>query len=173
MSSVRVCAKTSRAMADIIAESSARFYQLVHELLGSPSTERGAERRRHVRRPFPTVQRIAPSEGSSFPDADQFIPVICHDLTEGGFSFVMPTSPPFAMLVAELRGRKRPIYLLSQVQRVTQVALCSTGRIVALDPRAPAGPQRREEAEGIPMVLVGCRFLKRLRKPVLPSAAAR
>lgn len=99
---------------------------------------KGAERRQKDRRPFRTVQLIAPFTGDQPPTAGEFEHVECHDLSPGGFSFYALNPPTYDFLVLAL-GRAPFTCLLARVVHHKPV-----------------------EVVGVPQYLVGCRFMRRL-----------
>lgn len=123
------------------------------------------ERRRQTRTPYRTVQRIAPIGEFEFPDDSEFFSVHCHDLSQGGFSFLMPVRPDFSMLAAELGTREKPIYVLCKVAHTADVMVDASGRIKPMRNRLGMAVWHGQEKEGKPMVLIGCRFLRRMQKP--------
>jgi hypothetical protein len=147
------------------SEIDANFYRLIHELVGPQLEDEPAERRRRERRPFPVDQWIAPRHGPAFPADSQFLKVRCHDLTEGGFSFLVPQAPDFDHLVAAFGDPPNLLYVGAEVRHCHRVLVSPSGDMRhAADPAAEPGPQGQASAAK-PMVLVGCRFIERLHKP--------
>jgi hypothetical protein len=135
-----------------ISNPDAAFFTLLHQSADLPG-DKDAERRRRSRRPFPAVQRIAPGASDKVPPESAFIRVQCQDLTETGFSFFSPSKPRFERLVVALGERRREIYVEAEVKHCREVLVDREGQIV----RGGKG-----SIVGRPMVLVGCRFLRRL-----------
>lgn len=131
------------------------FYNLIHHLVGISPQGKNAERRRQRREPFPTVQRIAPRREQRTPDESDFIEVVCHDLTRGGFSFFLPDKPDFDLLVAAFSGAAGVIYAGAEVVRYEGVLTNASGLVR----RVASRPIDRDAK---PMVLVRCRFTERL-----------
>jgi hypothetical protein len=141
------------------------LYNLVHEMLVQvPVGGRGQpERRRRSRKPFTVVQSIAPVRGQVLPPPDQFHPVRCQDLNEGGFSFLLPRRPDFRDLVVRLGNEPDQIPMLASVAHCREVFVWPSGMIapVADDP-CRGGMQPRRSQRPTRMFQVGCRFVRRL-----------
>jgi len=139
------------------------FYNLIHQMVGSPCKDDPVERRAEPRRPFPVVQRIAVRRGLEFPDESEFTEVRCHDLTRGGFSFLLSSRPDFDSLVAAFDMSSKTIYLAAQVAHVEDVLVDSSGQVLrGRDRSTEVGRPAPAERTLTPMVLVGCRFIERL-----------
>jgi hypothetical protein len=154
----------SKAMAAEPFEGDVATYKLVHQLLGSPLSEGQDERRYQRRRPFAGIQSIAPCDGASMPPASAFRAVQCHDVSEGGFSFLMPVRPDFAMLVAALSAPPSIFHMVCEVAHCTPAVVHRSGLVERIgedrglrisSTSAPSGDVRE-------MYLVGCRFLRRI-----------
>ena len=145
------------------SDSDANFYRLIHDLVGRQSAT-VAERRSDRRHPFHTVQQIAGWDGGRFPADNAFFAACCHDLTRRGFSFLAPSRPPFGLLVAAFGKSPEQIFIAAEVRHLAQVLLHPSGMIERLEGRdATAALPAGEPPQ--PMMLVGCRFLRRLSKP--------
>jgi len=143
----------------------ADFYSLVHQLVGSSQKDEAAERRRALRQPYSVTQRIAVRRGSEIPPTSKFIEVQCHDLTQGGFSFLLPSQPDFDALVAALEGSSEMIYLGAEVSYCADVLVYSSGLVERVGGRAThVGYQDSMGQTATPMVLVGCHFTERLQR---------
>jgi hypothetical protein len=146
------------------SDSDANFYRLIHELVARQSAM-AAERRSDRRNPFRAVQKIAGWDGRHFPADEAFFDTRCHDLTGGGFSFLSPEGPPFEFLVAAFGKPPEQIFIAAEVRHLVPVLVHSSGTFERLEDRAAPAPESRGEPAAQPMVLVGCRFLRRLSKP--------
>ena len=104
------------------------------EKTGTPIDRRG-----QPRRPFPTNQFIAPYLNGKLPTREMFQQVLCHDISSGGFSFLLDQPPEFDSIIVALGMPPNVTYL--------------TGRIVHTRNNSPNGES---------MFLVGCRFLSRV-----------
>jgi diguanylate cyclase len=104
------------------------------ERTGTPIDRRG-----QPRRPFPTNQFIAPYLNGKLPTREMFQQVLCHDISSGGFSFLLPQPPAFDSIIVALGMPPNVTYL--------------SGRVVHTSASSPNGQS---------MVLVGCRFLGRV-----------
>jgi hypothetical protein len=96
-----------------------------------------AEHRARERHDFRYLQRVAPFDGQSLPEADAFFQVHCHDLSPQGFSFLAAEVPACTALVVAL-GKEPYIHVVARVVRVS-------------DKRANDG-----------LHLIGCQFERRL-----------
>lgn len=147
------------------SEIDANFYRLIHELVGPQLQDEPAERRRVSRHPFPVDQWIAPRHGLAFPVDSQFFKVRCHDLTGGGFAFLLPKAPDFDRLVVAFGHPPNLLYVGAEVRHCHNVLVSPSGDVRHVgDQAAEPGPQGQAIAAK-PMVLVGCRFTQRLHKP--------
>jgi hypothetical protein len=152
-------------MPDNASEIDANFYRLIYELVGPQLDDEPAERRRAERHLFSVDQWIAPRHGPAFPVDSQFFKVRCHDLTGGGFSFLLRQVPDFDRLVAAFGHPPELIYVGAEVRHCHQVLVSPSGDVRHVgDQGAEPGPSDPEGA-ATPMVLVGCRFTERLHKP--------
>ncbi len=154
-------------MPHVGSEIDANFYRLIHRMIvTSPGGENG-DRRSEPRAPYRVAQRVAPWDGTRFPDESEFVPVQCHDLTRAGFSFLAPAEPPFRTLVVEFGTAPDVLYLAAQVLRSVPVVCHASGawmRKPGLDDTTLL-PEMHGET-GRPMFLVGCRLTRRLRKSI-------
>ena len=126
------------------------FYELIHHLVTDSPQDESAERRDGLRNPFPSVQRIAPGHAWEVPTDTAFVEVRCHDLTQRGFSFLLPKPPDFNSLIAAFGEPPRRIYLAAAVLHWREVP--------------PGPPETPGDPPPAPMVLVGCRFLRRVER---------
>jgi len=81
----------------------------------------GGERRRHPRRAYSYVQKIAPITGDGFPPRESFYEVQCHDISAGGFSFYADTPLVADALVVALGTPPKLTYLVAQVAHLTRI----------------------------------------------------
>ena len=152
-----------RPMPSIESQVDASFYRLIHELAVSAAEETRQEQSAHPRESFDTIQRIAPGHAHRVPPPSAFREVRCHDLTQSGFSFLLPERPTFDSLVAAFGRPPREIFVAAEVLRCRDVLLYPTGRIEhVVEPGEPRSGTRQGET-GVCMVLVSCRFTRRLR----------
>ena len=103
-----------------------------------PVSVMNLERRRGMRRSYPYRQMIAPIIGNKLPDLDQFFPVMCNDISAGGFSFLIHQPLPANGLVVALGVAPQVSYLTAKVVHVNRidfqgrkmflVGCCYTGR---------------------------------------------
>ena len=140
------------------------LYNLVHELLVKvPEADQRPERRRRSRKPFTVVQSVAPVRGGIFPASNQFRPVRCQDLNEGGFSFLLSGRPDFRELVVRLGHAPEQIPMLAAVAHCREVLVWPSGKIApAADEPSHARAQSKRPQRPTRMFQVGCRFVRRL-----------
>ena len=91
--------------------------------------------------------------------------VVCHDLNQGGLSFLTPTPPHCDTLVVELGPRSAAICVLARVMHCHKVVLYPSGKLARAGAASEQGSADQAAGGGIPLTLVGCRFLRRLRTP--------
>jgi len=106
------------------------------------------DRRRSPRRDYPYRQRIAPCQGGSLPGPEDFVEVVCRDISAGGFSFLTEEPPDFTDLVIALGRPPHVTHLAAGVRWVEEM-----------------------EDDGKKQFLVGCQFRGRLRRE--PARRAR
>lgn len=152
-------------MTGLGSEIDASFYNLVHQLAVAKRRETAAERRRRRRQGFQSIQRIALPRKPGIPAETDFVEVRCHDLTRQGFSFLLPSRPTFDLIVAAFGAPPDVIYVLAKVTHCAEVLVSASGSVQPATERG-GGPNPRAAADATarPMVLVGCRFIERLRK---------
>lgn len=98
------------------------------------------ERRKSARRDYPYRQWIAPCHDGSLPGPEDFVEVVCRDISAGGFSFLFEEPPDFTNLVIALGRPPHVTHLAAEVRRVVEM-----------------------EADGKKQFFVGCQFRGRLR----------
>ena len=146
-------------------ETDVDFFNLIHQLARAVPENEAAERRTERRQPFLASQRMAPMAGPDVPDESEFGDVACHDLSSGGFSFFLAHRPDFHRLAVAFGAPPKVIYMAAEVSHCQNVLVSSSGEVRPI--RGPAGRVDREDlddATATPMVLVGCRFSRRLYK---------
>jgi hypothetical protein len=74
-------------------------------------------RRGNVRHPFDCVQLLAPYDGEHLPDLDELRPVLCHDLSRCGFSYLASEKPVTHHVVAAL-GSIPPKFFIAEILHV-------------------------------------------------------
>jgi hypothetical protein len=79
-----------------------------------------AERRRKQRNPFPYAQLVAPYAGTGLPPTSAFVEVLCHDISEDGFSFLSAAMPSATSLVVALGTRPPHLYMTARVAHFTR-----------------------------------------------------
>jgi hypothetical protein len=148
------------------AHVDADFFAMIHQRIVELPDDRPSERRRHQRQRFLGIQRLAPWDGCKFPAEDAFVEVPCYDLTRSGFSFFAHQRPSFEQLVVGFGQKPNLLYISAKPVRFSPMLVFPSGRAAHVG-HAPE-PIRCSDPTGeigMPMVLVGCRFLRRLEKP--------
>lgn len=143
----------------------ASFYNVMHDMVSQEKELAAKERRQRTRRPFASVQRIAPRLTSEFPRGDTFFPVRCHDLNEDGFSFLLPRRPSYNALVVALGRGPQEIYLAAEVRHCSDILLHPDGRVERISAEKRPSEADSDRTGAVLMVQVGCRFLERLIRP--------
>lgn len=144
----------------------ASFYRLIHQLVQTSNAGSEDERRGQTRRAFLIDNRIAPIRAGQLPDESAFISVRCNDLTRFGFSFFFPARPDFSSLVVAFGRGPETIYVGAEVIHCDDVLIHPLGVVERLPAgRAGRSPRGPEGSSGVPAVLVGCRFTRRLERP--------
>ncbi len=99
----------------------------------------GAEKRSSPRREFYYYQRIAPIRGKRVPSDDEFVRVVCCDISAGGFSVLSKEPPTFQELVISLGTAPDDRKVVAKVVRVAD-----------------------RDMDGEKMHQVGCQFIGRV-----------
>jgi hypothetical protein len=150
-------------MAILGNEADVMFFNVIHQLVGSPDKEGPVERREGLRQPFLVVQRIAPGFHQEIPPDSAFMEIRCHDLTQSGFSFLLPQAPDFDRLVAALGRPPSVIHVAAEVLHCSEVRVYPSGAVEGIENWvSPASAEARQGQPSKRMVLVGCRFIRRL-----------
>ena len=84
------------------------------------SSPSGAEKRTSPRREFRYLQRIAPIVDGRVPEDDEFIKVVCCDISAGGFSFLTSRPPEFDELVISLGSPPNDRKVIAKVVRIVK-----------------------------------------------------
>jgi len=131
-----------------------------HGLAGiDASPPAGEERRRCRRRPFFAIQRIAPCDGSRFPEEAEFFCAESRDLTSDGVSFLLRDRPECRSFVVALCGPPITEYVVADIVHTTEVRAYRSGLVEPVHGGEGCGDAECGRGEmGEPMVLVGCRF---------------
>jgi hypothetical protein len=153
-------------------ELDANFYLLVHQLVGSQIRQNQGEKRAGKRSTYAATQRIAVWDGEEIPDDSQFIAIRCNDLTQNGFSFLMPQKPEFDQIVAAFGAPAHAIYVAAKVTRVWEVDSSNTSEENGLL-GGQGFPAISSASIDEPMFLVGCQFTERLAKSSSESEKSR
>lgn len=99
-----------------------QFFEFVHELAHRPGSGRGSERRDRQRRPYPCHQFVAPFRDARMPENDEYQPVLCHDLSTGGFSYFTDELPDHDLIVVAFGAAPKFTYITAQVRYAKRVA---------------------------------------------------
>jgi hypothetical protein len=139
------------------------FYNLIHQLVEAPPRDEAADRRQCMRQAFLAWQRIAPGYGDETPPESAYVEVQCHDLSCNGFSFFLPNPPEFDRLVAMLGRPPSLICVAARVSHCTEVLVYPSKVVEQRGDRTGHLDHQASDAQtGMPMVLVGCRFVRKL-----------
>jgi hypothetical protein len=150
-------------MAALSSESDVVFYNLIHQLVGAPPKDCAGEQRQGQRQAFLAKQWIAPGYTHEPPPESAWIEVRCHDLTGGGFSFFLAEPPTFERLLVAFGRPPSLVHVTARVTHCKDVLLYPSGLIEQREGRAAhVRYQAPDGQEGKPMVLVGCKFLRKL-----------
>jgi len=144
----------------IEAEIDAHFYRLIHKLVNSAE-----DLRAHPRDPLPSIHKVAPYDGSNLPQPPDFVDVCCHDLSRGGFSYLSPIRPTSTNLIVAF-GILPDITCMEAriVNTVDVLQHPSTGLLEKIgDPHTPIQSQQPGGETGVPLILVNCQFVRRLK----------
>jgi hypothetical protein len=153
-------------MAQSATEVDANFFRLIHGLVGSQPEDESAEKRGSMRHAFSVVQWVAPHDGENFPPDEAFLDVWCHDLTQSGFSFFLPSRPDLTRLVAAFGKPPQLIHVSAEVVHCHTVLRYPSGAVEFVEGEANQTSYVSPDGEtGTLMFLVGCRFCERLEKP--------
>jgi hypothetical protein len=149
------------------------FYNLIHQLVGSPQNDEDSDRRQGMRQPFLVRQRIAPGYSGEMPPESAFVEVQCHDLTRRGFSFFLSSPPTFDRLVAAFGRVPAVIHVAAEVSHCADVFLHPSGFVEPRGDRAAHACYRGPDGQiARPVVLVGCRFVEKLGHFGRPAKAS-
>ena len=150
-------------MPSIDAEIDAHFYELIHQLVNSDGDR--SDRRTNPRKPFSSIHKVAPYDGLTLTQSTDFVDVCCHDLARGGFSYLSPIRPTSTSLIAAFGIPPDITCVETRVVCTADVLqFPSTGLLEKIDD--PDGPiqYRGPNGEiGVPLVLVNCQFVRRLK----------
>lgn len=103
----------------------------------SDECPQGADKREHKRLPYTTDHKIAPYRGETVPAKEFFFPVTCHDISQGGFSFVIDRLPVLHKIVLSMTVYGQPMYVKARIMN------------------------HRKRSDG--QFIVGCKFIGRLQ----------
>ena len=149
------------------------FYQLIQQLAQAIGSNQNRERRRQPRITYRVIQRIAPWTSAGFPLESSFFEVACRDLSRGGFSYFSPMPPDVNSVVVELGNPPDTMYVLAEVLHHRQVVMYPSGEVKSAWSLSGNEPNpSQQQSAGLIMYLVGCRFVRRLRKPKLTAERA-
>ncbi len=151
-------------MAGLQNEVDAGFFNLIHRL-SSSAEPKGAAGSGGGRSDAALAKpRIAPQRGQEIPSESEYDEVQCCDLTRSGFSFLFPRRPNFDSLVAAFGTPPEVIYIAARVTRCEPALVDASGRLLNVeDSAAESDAEVPGERAPLPMVLVHCHFVERLR----------
>ena len=148
-------------MPSLESEIDAQFYEMIHRLSDGTGPLLD-ERRREPRHAYDVLQRVAPYDGNWFPGPGEFVGVQCHDLTRGGFSFLLSRRPAFKSIVASFQGPDDTLYFEAEIVQVSRALVQPNGEVEVFGERTPSANAIRPGAK--PALLIGCKFVRRLHK---------
>lgn len=122
---------------DIVADVD--LFTAIHAAIAEQKTVQSDERRSGQRKAYRCIQLLAPFDGEKLPLQEDYSRVRCHDLSPTGFSYLADARPAAKQLVAAL-GRTPFRFFIAEVVN-----------------------QRIVERDGRRKILVGCRFVGRVR----------
>jgi len=111
-----------------------------------------------ARVPFRVAQEIAPMRGDRLPRRSDFFPVMCHDLSIGGVSFLLEYRPDFDSVLFAIGNPPTVNYMEARVVHCTDVTVHASGLSRRVANEDSVAGNSDEPAE--PMVLVGCQFVR-------------
>jgi hypothetical protein len=111
-----------------------------------------------ARVPFRVAQQIAPLLGDRLPRLSDFFPVMCHDLSIGGVSFLLENRPDFKSVVFAIGNPPTVNYMEARVVHCTEVLVDASRLFKRLGNEDLAAGDSDGPAQ--PMVLVGCQFVR-------------
>lgn len=145
------------------ARSDADFYWMIHQRIADIPDDDGLDRRRHRRNRFLGIQWLAPWDGVEFPVESEFLEVRCYDLTRSGVSYFAPQRPPYEQVVMGFGRKPDLIYVSAEPIHFSQVLLFPSGQVTSIgETPGPISRCSPSGEVGTAMILVGCRFLRRL-----------
>jgi hypothetical protein len=152
-------------MPSIEAEIDAQFYELIHRLVNTDPAEDQPDRRGYAREQFSSIHKVAPYDGAKLPQPADFIDIRCHDLARGGFSYLTPIRPSSTNLIAAFGIPPEITCMEARVVRAADVLqFPSSGLLEQVgNPDEPIQYRGPNGEIGVPLVLVSCRFVRRLR----------
>ena len=136
---------------------------LDHPLQGLADHGRALEKRQQRRNQFFAIRRIAPFDGERIPSETEFFSVESRDMTSVGFACFLPQRPTFDSLVVAVGSASSPEYVVAEVVHCTDVLIHSSGLVEPItDENAEPVDEILRDGSAHQMVLVGCRFTRRL-----------
>ena len=157
------------------AEIDAHFYELIHTLVKVDPAEAESgdgdplpatsDRRARPRESFTSPHKVAPYDGLTTPRPEDFVDVHCHDLARGGFSYLSPLAVESTKLITAFGVPPDVTCVEARVVRTTEVLqFPSTGLLETIDDSNGPVQYRGPNGEiGVPLFLISCRFVRRLK----------
>ena len=112
----------SLSIANDFPRTDVSLYGLVHGVLEAERARDVAERRDGRRHSYRCIQSVAPMRAGRLPEASQFRPVRCVDLSAAGLSYLDDESPVASNLIVAL-GTDNPVWMIAAVVRDEFVAV--------------------------------------------------
>ncbi len=152
-------------MPSVEAEIDAHFYELIHKLVTTDLSEDEPERRNHPRETFSAIHKVAPYDGKRLPQPSDFADIRCHDLARGGLSYLSANRPASTDLIVAFGVPPDITCVEARVVHMSDVLqFPSTGVLEKIDnPNEPIQYRGPNGELGVPLVLVSCQFVRRLK----------
>jgi hypothetical protein len=122
---------------DVVAD--VELFTALHSAIAEQADVAPSDRRQTERRAYECAQFLAPFDGVRLPLQEDYARVMCHDLSPSGFSFLADARPGTRQLVAALGCTPFKFFVAEVVN------------------------QRLVEHERQAKILVGCRFVSRVK----------
>lgn len=90
------------------------LFETISTLIREQHEASRRNRRGNVRHSFECVQWLAPYDGVHLPDLEELRPVLCHDLSQCGFSYYAYEKPETKQVIAAL-GKIPPKFFIAEI----------------------------------------------------------
>jgi len=151
-------ARIDELLADLQLSSVAATYPSLSESIDHSSSNQLTDILMGARVPFHVAQGIGPVLGDRLPRLSEFFPVMCHDLSIGGVSFLLQNRPDFESVLFAIGNPPTVNYMEARVVHCTDVMVHASGLCRRVGNEDTMAGDSDDPAE--PMVLVGCQFVR-------------